>query len=65
MINSAEVKWSGATLFAKKGHIRVQQDKVDSDAAQNCKYVLVLVRLLTSSAKHKGYSNTKIVTKQR
>ena len=24
---SSEANWSGATLFAKEGHIRVQQDK--------------------------------------
>ena len=24
---SSEVNWSGATLFAKAGHIRVQQDQ--------------------------------------
>ena len=25
---SSEAKWSGSTLFAKAGHIQVQQDKV-------------------------------------
>ena len=25
---SEEANWSGSTLFAKAGHIRVQQDKV-------------------------------------
>ena len=24
---SSEANWSGSTLFAKEGHIRVQQDK--------------------------------------
>ena len=27
---SSEANWSGATPFAKAGHIRVQQDKVNN-----------------------------------
>ena len=27
---SSEAKWSGSTLFAKEGHIRVQQDRVST-----------------------------------
>ena len=26
-LDSSEASWSGSTLFAKVGHIRVQQDK--------------------------------------
>ena len=27
-LGSSEANWSGSTLFAKAGHIRVQQDQV-------------------------------------
>ena len=28
LLASSEANWSGSTLFAKEGYIRVQQDKV-------------------------------------
>ena len=41
---SSEANCSGYTLFAKAGHIRVQQ--VNSDAAHNYKYVFGPLRVL-------------------
>ena len=43
---SSEANWSGSTLFAKAGYIRVQQDKVKIDKVGNIslnKYTILTV----------------------
>ena len=36
---SSEANWSGSTLFAKTGHIRVQQDKSYSDLHEMSSFI--------------------------